>query len=99
MALGVSAIDKVVLGWKYDIQSRAWFLPALNQLARRAGPIGFEEAIHMGFDTALKLASARERLVLSTTHVTQRYCNPVAASLLSQRPEMDLPMVSTSPAK
>ncbi|KAI6142268.1 hypothetical protein EDD17DRAFT_1424444, partial [Pisolithus thermaeus] len=75
MALGVSAIDKVVLGWKYDIQSRAWLFPALNQLARRAELIGFEEAIHTGFDTALKLASVRERLVLSTTHVTQRYCN------------------------
>lgn len=65
MALGVSAIDRVVLGRKYDIQSREWLLPGLNELARRAEPIAFEEASQIGFDTALKLASVRERLALS----------------------------------
>ncbi|KAI5993147.1 hypothetical protein F5J12DRAFT_858835 [Pisolithus orientalis] len=69
MVLDVSAIDKLVLGRKYDIESREWLLPALNELAQRAEPIGFEEANQMGFETALKLASVRERLTLS--RVTQ----------------------------
>ncbi|KAI6037789.1 hypothetical protein EDC04DRAFT_3091086 [Pisolithus marmoratus] len=65
MVSGVSTIDRLVLGRKYDISSREWLLPALNELAQRAEPIGFEEASRMGFDTALKLAAVRERLALS----------------------------------
>ncbi|KAI6110852.1 hypothetical protein EDD16DRAFT_1222875 [Pisolithus croceorrhizus] len=90
MALGVSDIDKVVLARKYDIQSRAWLLPALNELARRAEPIGFEEASRMGFDTALKLASVRERLAMSTTYVSQGYCGYHGYSCGSSRSNSEL---------
>ncbi|KIJ12541.1 hypothetical protein PAXINDRAFT_14616 [Paxillus involutus ATCC 200175] len=53
---------KIALGYQYDVES--WLLPTMNELVRRPEPITMEEAICMGFETALKLASVREKLAL-----------------------------------
>ncbi|KIJ05491.1 hypothetical protein PAXINDRAFT_21264 [Paxillus involutus ATCC 200175] len=43
---------KIALGYQYDVES--WLLPTMNELVRRPEPITMEEAICMGFETALK---------------------------------------------
>ncbi|KAI6027170.1 hypothetical protein EDC04DRAFT_168221 [Pisolithus marmoratus] len=93
MALGVSAIDRLVLGRKYDILSREWLVPALNELARRAEPIAFEEASQMGFDMALKLASVRERVALSRT---QSYSRVFEAEVFRTQPSESVLVVAAS---
>ncbi|KAL4068137.1 hypothetical protein J3A83DRAFT_3816543 [Scleroderma citrinum] len=55
----IDPIDKVVLAMQYDIKE--WLLPALLKLAQRAESINIEEGRRMGFETALKLASVREK--------------------------------------
>jgi len=51
---------KIALAYEYELES--WLLPAMNELVRRPEPISMEEASCMGFETALKLASVREKL-------------------------------------
>lgn len=55
----IDPTHKVVLAMQYDIKE--WMLPALLKLARRPDPISIEEGRRMGFETALKLASVREK--------------------------------------
>lgn len=57
----VGPLDKVVLAREYNI--RDWLLPSLKELAVRPEPITPEEASRMGFETAWKLVSVRERVV------------------------------------
>ncbi|KAG6326709.1 hypothetical protein ID866_12380 [Astraeus odoratus] len=63
-SLPMAAIDKLIYAMKYDI--RQWLLPSLLLLARRPEPISVEEGRRMGFETALKLASVREKLKLES---------------------------------
>ncbi|KAI6004925.1 hypothetical protein EDD15DRAFT_2359836 [Pisolithus albus] len=60
---GIGAVDRVILSQRYHIPN--WLLPALNELAKRPEPITLEEAKRMGIDTALKLASVRERVTVT----------------------------------
>jgi len=60
----IDPIHKVDLAMQYDI--REWMLPALLKLARRPEPISIEEGRRMGFETALKLASVREKFSQET---------------------------------
>lgn len=55
----IDPIAKVVLAMQYDVKQ--WMLPALLKLARRPEPISIDEGRLMGFETALKLASVREK--------------------------------------
>lgn len=57
----VGPVDKIVLAMEYNI--RDWLLPSLKELAVRPEPISPDEASRMGFETAWKLVSVRERVV------------------------------------
>ncbi|KAI6124045.1 hypothetical protein EDD16DRAFT_1704033 [Pisolithus croceorrhizus] len=73
----IGAVDRVVLSQRYYVKN--WLLPALNELAKRAEPITLEEGRRMGIVIALKLASVRERVTVTTVRVAgivQTYSNP-----------------------
>ncbi|KAI5983064.1 hypothetical protein EDD15DRAFT_2179700, partial [Pisolithus albus] len=55
-------LEKIVLANRYDIKE--WLLPSLLALAQRPDPISIEEGRRLGLETALKLASVREKLRL-----------------------------------
>lgn len=55
-------VDKIVLAMQYNIKE--WLLPSLLALAQRPDPISVEEGRYLGIETALKLASVREKLKL-----------------------------------
>ncbi|KAI5985623.1 hypothetical protein EDD15DRAFT_1626644 [Pisolithus albus] len=55
-------VEKIVLATRYDIGE--WLLPSLLALAQRADPISVEEGKRLGIETALKLASVREKFRL-----------------------------------
>lgn len=55
-------IEKIVLATRYDIKE--WLLPSLLAIAQRPDPISVEEGKRLGIETALKLASVREKLRL-----------------------------------
>ncbi|KAI6040610.1 hypothetical protein EDC04DRAFT_2602387 [Pisolithus marmoratus] len=64
-------VERVALATQYDIKE--WLLPSLLALARRPDPIGVEEGRRLGIETALKLASVREKLKLeSVSEVSKR---------------------------
>ncbi|KAI6139533.1 hypothetical protein BKA82DRAFT_4222960 [Pisolithus tinctorius] len=55
-------VEKIVLAMQYDIKE--WLLSSLLALAQRPDPISIEEGRRLGIETALKLASVREKLKL-----------------------------------
>ncbi|KAL4068133.1 hypothetical protein J3A83DRAFT_4413724 [Scleroderma citrinum] len=55
----MNPVDKFSLAILYDVTE--WIMPALLKLAQRPEPISFEEGRRLGFETALKLASVREK--------------------------------------
>lgn len=67
IALQIGPVDRIVLARQYDI--RHWMVPALNELAKRPQPLGLEEGTKLGLETALKLASVRERVMISGSNV------------------------------
>ena len=88
----IDPIDKVVLAMQYEIKE--WLLPALLKLAQRSEPISIEESRRIGLETAVKLASVREKVMLTGSSGSYcRYCcqsgrtlivgdrDPVAAQL------------------
>ncbi|KAI6124775.1 hypothetical protein EDD16DRAFT_521522 [Pisolithus croceorrhizus] len=73
-------IEKVVFATRYDIKE--WLLPSLLAIARRPNPISVEEGRRLGIETALKLASVREKLRLQGhTRLVVGDRDPSAASL------------------
>ena len=58
----LNAVDKVVAAMEYGIEE--WLLPAYLSLVQRPEPISPHEGHRMGLETALKLASEREKLRL-----------------------------------
>jgi len=67
ISLQIGPVERIVLARQYDI--RHWMAPALNELAKRPQPLGLEEGIRLGLETALKLASVRERMMVSGSNV------------------------------
>lgn len=67
LALQIGPIERIVLARQYDI--RHWLVPALNELAKRIQPLSPEEGTKLGLETALKLASVRERVMISGNSV------------------------------
>jgi len=63
LALQLGPVDRIILAKQYDI--RHWLAPALNELAQRPQPLSLEEGTRLGLETALKLASVRERVSVS----------------------------------
>ncbi|KIO04197.1 hypothetical protein M404DRAFT_26410 [Pisolithus tinctorius Marx 270] len=55
-------VEKIVLAMQYDLKE--WLLSSLLALAQRPDPISIEEGRRLGIETALKLASVREKLKL-----------------------------------
>lgn len=58
----IDPVDKVVLAQSYHVKE--WLRPGLEALVARAGPITFEVAGRIGFETALKITAIRECCVL-----------------------------------
>ncbi|KIM53064.1 hypothetical protein SCLCIDRAFT_1223238 [Scleroderma citrinum Foug A] len=56
----INAVDKLVAANRYNIDE--WLLPALLSLAQRPESFSIEEGHRIGLETALKLASVREKL-------------------------------------
>lgn len=67
-ALRNDPIDRVILCRQFDIT--AWLLPALNELAQRPESLSVEEAIRLGIETALMIASVREHIQLVSVQET-----------------------------
>ncbi|KIM58140.1 hypothetical protein SCLCIDRAFT_1218881 [Scleroderma citrinum Foug A] len=67
IALRIGPVDRIVFAEQYDIKQ--WMTPALNELAKRLQPLGLEEGTRLGLETALKLASVRERVMVSGSSV------------------------------
>ncbi|KAL4075294.1 hypothetical protein V8B97DRAFT_2022287 [Scleroderma yunnanense] len=67
LASQIGPVDRIVLARQYDI--RHWLVPALNELAKRQQPLGLDEGARLGLETALKLASVRERLMVSGSSI------------------------------
>ncbi|KAI6040629.1 hypothetical protein EDC04DRAFT_1460135 [Pisolithus marmoratus] len=61
-----SHVERVMFAMQYGIKE--WLLPSLLALAQRPEPISVEEGRQLGIETALKLASVREKLKLETRH-------------------------------
>ncbi|KAI6043412.1 hypothetical protein EDC04DRAFT_2891036 [Pisolithus marmoratus] len=55
-------VERIVFAMQYGIEE--WLLPSLLALAQRPDPISVEEGRRLGIETALKLASVREKLKL-----------------------------------
>ncbi|KAF9239119.1 hypothetical protein BU15DRAFT_62136 [Melanogaster broomeanus] len=87
--LPVPPIDKIILANTYDV--KPWLLPAMHDLVRRQDPINMEDASRLGFETALKLASVREKIALRT--VTRScwncYCTTSNTSEIFVGPRLD----------
>jgi len=83
----INAVDKLVAAKRYNIDE--WLLPALLSLAQRPELISIEEGHRIGLETALKLASVREKLKVepvqklsaATTYHTRCTVTPVCALL------------------
>ena len=58
----LSAVDRIVLGEKFDLDFESWLLPAMHEIVRRHQSISVAEAQLMGLDTTLKLAFVREHV-------------------------------------
>ena len=69
----IDPIDKVVLAMQYEIKE--WLLPALLKLAQRSEPISIEEGRRIGFETTVKLASVREKVMLTGSSNSCGYCS------------------------
>ncbi|KAH7890554.1 hypothetical protein F5I97DRAFT_1940329 [Phlebopus sp. FC_14] len=59
-SVDLTAVERLVLAMEYDITD--WFIPAVNDIARRPEPIGMEDVNHLGVEVALKIAAVREQL-------------------------------------
>jgi len=64
----INAVDKLVAAKRYNIDE--WLLPALLSLAQRPELISIEEGHRIGLETALKLASVREKLKVEPVQKT-----------------------------
>ncbi|KIM53061.1 hypothetical protein SCLCIDRAFT_1223236 [Scleroderma citrinum Foug A] len=58
----LNPVDKFLLALRYDVTE--WTLSALLKLAQRPEPISIEEGRKLGLETALKIASVREKFRL-----------------------------------
>ncbi|KAI0700606.1 hypothetical protein BC835DRAFT_397625 [Cytidiella melzeri] len=70
---GLTSGERVQLSLKYRIKS--WLVPALNELAQRAEPMGLDDCKTLGLEYLLKICRVRERY----THVHCHKC-PTATS-------------------
>ncbi|KAF8141149.1 hypothetical protein EV363DRAFT_1307235 [Boletus edulis] len=57
------SVEKVGFAVHYDIQP--WFLPAVNELARRKEPLGNDDLAVLGPELALKVAAVRESFAIN----------------------------------
>jgi len=69
---GLDPIDKFLLAQRYDVTE--WIVPTLLKLAQRPEPISIEEGRRLGWETALKIASVREKFRMKS-RVLCNYCD------------------------
>jgi len=83
-------VHKLTLALRYDVTE--WTMPALLQLAQRPEPISIEEGRMLGLETALKIASVREKIRIKPRapyHNSQRQDNGKRLTVGDRDPEAE----------
>ncbi|EIN06749.1 hypothetical protein PUNSTDRAFT_136585 [Punctularia strigosozonata HHB-11173 SS5] len=94
LVLPMDPVEKVTVGFQYDIKDERWLPPALKALVERPKCLTLEEGVKLGLECVIKLAQVRESYLLGFTssecaQIIKRVFFPDANEISYKKPRLN----------